>query len=43
MQILEQKLEDALEFTLYKELNDTTGEIEGLHPMVKSKMYTVVT
>ena len=38
---LERKLEDALEFTLYKELNDTTGEIESLHPMVKTKMYTL--
>ena len=41
MQELEQKLESALEFTLYKQLNDTTGEVEGLHPIIRSKMYTV--
>ena len=41
MQDVQRKLEEALEFSLYKELNDTTGEIEGLHPMVKTKMYTV--
>ena len=32
MRELERKLEDALEFSLYKELNDTTGEIRRSSP-----------
>ena len=39
---LERKLEEVLEFDLYKERDDVTGEVKALHPIVASKAYNVV-
>ena len=39
---LERKLEEVLEFDLYKERDDVTGAVKSLHPIVESKAYDIV-